>query len=165
VEIVTRKEALINNLPRYFTGKKCKHGHLCEKTINGGCIECGKIRDSSPETKKKRKDRASKWNKDFIEKRRERERSIIRFRKNSIKPTTPYPENSICDSCGFPETIIDKRYGKIKRLAVDHCHETNKFRGWLCQGCNTALGQLKDDSKRIESLLNYKNNSLTKDSE
>ncbi len=40
-------------------------------------------------------------------------------------------------------------------LPVDHCHETGKVRGVLCANCNTALGLLKDDSRRIWALLNY----------
>ena len=36
----TRKEALALGLPRYFTGKPCKHGHIAERKTKGGCIEC-----------------------------------------------------------------------------------------------------------------------------
>lgn len=37
-----------------------------------------------------------------------------------------------------------------KRLSVDHCHKTGKFRGLLCQFCNTSLGNFDD---RIDLLL------------
>jgi hypothetical protein len=41
MEIITRKEAQEQGLPRYFTGKPCKHGHLSEKLVSGGsCVEC-----------------------------------------------------------------------------------------------------------------------------
>lgn len=29
---------------RYFTGKPCKHGHVCERFASGGCVECAAIR-------------------------------------------------------------------------------------------------------------------------
>lgn len=54
-----------------------------------------------------------------------------------------------CYVCGVSE-------GDCKRkLNLDHCHKTGKFRGWLCDNCNRALGQLQDSEERIENLLNY----------
>ena len=31
-----------------------------------------------------------------------------------------------------------------KDARLDHCHETGTIRGYLCNGCNTALGSFKD---------------------
>jgi hypothetical protein len=39
--IVLRAEAKSFGLTRYFTGKPCKHGHVCERyTSDGICVEC-----------------------------------------------------------------------------------------------------------------------------
>jgi hypothetical protein len=38
-----------------------------------------------------------------------------------------------------------------KRLSIDHCHETGKVRGLICNSCNLGLGCFKD---KIESLHN-----------
>jgi len=44
IPIIARKEASEQHLPRYFTGKPCKHNHIAERlTINGGCVECSAI--------------------------------------------------------------------------------------------------------------------------
>ena len=40
MEVITRKQAQEQGLARYFTGKPCKSGHLCERLVNGGCAEC-----------------------------------------------------------------------------------------------------------------------------
>ena len=55
MNIVSRKEAIAKGLKRYFTGKPCKHGHLCERTVSTGCITCSKIKNKA-RVKLKRKD-------------------------------------------------------------------------------------------------------------
>ncbi len=39
--------------------------------------------------------------------------------------------------------------------SVDHNHTTNKVRGILCNGCNTSLGLLKEDGRKIAGLIEY----------
>jgi len=44
-QIITRAEVKARGLPRYFTGKPCKHGHVAERlTSSGECVECGRKR-------------------------------------------------------------------------------------------------------------------------
>ena len=39
--VVSRAHAINQGLPRYFTGKSCKHGHLSERYVtNGTCVMC-----------------------------------------------------------------------------------------------------------------------------
>ena len=38
---------------------------------------------------------------------------------------------------------------------LDHDHETDTFRGWLCNTCNSSLGWLDDDVGNLERALNY----------
>ena len=57
VTIVSRKEAKEKSLNRYFTGKPCKHGHICERFINGDCSKCVDVLRS----RKDQKDRAAKY--------------------------------------------------------------------------------------------------------
>lgn len=51
-------------------------------------------------------------------------------------------QNGKCAICQKPETGVNQ-WG-IKKLAVDHDHVTGKFRGLLCQICNTKLAVLED---------------------
>lgn len=42
--IITQEYALTYGLPRYFTGEKCKRGHVSERYArNTHCIECAKF--------------------------------------------------------------------------------------------------------------------------
>lgn len=65
-----------------------------------------------------------------------------------VKREAP-PEPEFCEACGIPGT--SHKYG----LYVDHCHKTEKFRGWLCQGCNSALGHVKDKPEVLRKLAEY----------
>ena len=54
-------------------------------------------------------------------------------------------QGTVCAICGKPERRPDKASGKIKDLAIDHCHSTGAVRALLCSNCNTALGLFNDD--------------------
>jgi Recombination endonuclease VII/HNH endonuclease len=58
-----------------------------------------------------------------------------------------------CAICRQPETEI--RNGRVKTLAVDHCHETGTVRGLLCVQCNTGIGKFKDDRNRLLAAIKY----------
>ena len=41
------------------------------------------------------------------------------------------------------------------KLTVDHCHDTGKVRGILCQRCNTGLGHFRDSPELLREACNY----------
>ena len=58
-------------------------------------------------------------------------------------------QNHQCAICGkSPEQ-------NKKRLAVDHCHTTNKIRGLLCSTCNKAIGLFSDNIPQLQSAIQY----------
>ena len=38
---------------------------------------------------------------------------------------------------------------------LDHDHETNLFRGWLCDDCNLGIGKLGDNLEGIMRAVKY----------
>lgn len=56
-------------------------------------------------------------------------------------------QNGVCAICKEPPGI--------RRLAVDHCHETKAVRGLLCDRCNTTLGKFNDNIELFQSAIDY----------
>ena len=56
----------------------------------------------------------------------------------------PRPKPEQCEVCGAMGTIC-----------LDHDHNTNEFRGWICNRCNVALGMVKDNSETLIALAEY----------
>ncbi len=66
-------------------------------------------------------------------------------------------QNHSCAICNKSETAVDGKTGTIKKLAVDHCHNSLKIRGLLCWRCNTVIGRAEDDVKLLQNMINYLN--------
>jgi hypothetical protein len=64
-------------------------------------------------------------------------------------------QNNLCAICEKPETFIHHQTKEPARLAVDHCHKTNKVRKLLCKSCNNALGLFKEDIGAMENAVQY----------
>lgn len=64
-------------------------------------------------------------------------------------------QGGVCAGCKKPETSLDHHSGRSRRLAVDHCHESGRVRGLLCQRCNIAIGQVRDSADLLEQLAAY----------
>ncbi len=62
-------------------------------------------------------------------------------------PTPTRPEPALCECCGRPPCT--------QGMHLDHCHETGAFRGWLCSGCNMAIGRLGDNHAGIMQAATY----------
>lgn len=71
----------------------------------------------------------------------------IGVKLKDVKP----PVGTPCQICETPMT-----HGKgPKSVNMDHCHQTNTFRGWLCRECNTGLGKLGDNIHGLEKAVLY----------
>jgi hypothetical protein len=69
----------------------------------------------------------------------------LAYRRKSQLATRPEPAG--CEVCGDAS--------HREHLDFDHCHRLGLFRGWLCNPCNMALGNAKDDAARLRKLADY----------
>ena len=58
-------------------------------------------------------------------------------------------QNNSCAICGINQSDT------VRKLSVDHNHETNQVRGLLCNGCNLGLGQFKDSVVFLSYAIEY----------
>lgn len=126
MNVVTCKEAKAKGLPRYFTGRPCKQGHVCErKTRTKQCVEC--LRANSRAWRGSDTPAA-------LARRRDKSRAESARRNGWAAPPRerdcpPRPADGRCQGC-------DAITGKP--LMMDHCHVDGPFRAWVCQKCNHA---------------------------
>jgi hypothetical protein len=87
-------------------------------------------------------------------------RSCARNQSNLIKELRnkhAYPDaNYSCPIC--QRTIAEigrKGQTRLQNWVLDHCHETETFRGWVCHHCNTGLGAFSDNLDRIQKAVIY----------
>lgn len=65
-------------------------------------------------------------------------------------------QNGVCAICEEEETSKSQS-GTLRRLAVDHCHSSNKIRELLCSRCNKALGAIEDNVELLQKMIDYLN--------
>ncbi len=99
MDIISRKEALSLGLKKFYTGKPCKHGHICEQYVSSGCITCVS-------------DNASKWKKENKERHSQLNRKSFR---NSPKQQAAHNAESLLRAKKYPEKA---RYAAAKRRAL-----------------------------------------------
>jgi hypothetical protein len=64
-------------------------------------------------------------------------------------------QGGACKVCGAEPGIHAAGKSWVRRLAVDHDHETGRVRGILCLNCNNAIGQAKESAERLRDLAEY----------
>lgn len=62
-------------------------------------------------------------------------------------------QEGVCAICKEFETV--KENGRVRALHVDHCHDTGKVRGLLCDSCNRGLGKFKDNPDLLDKAAQY----------
>lgn len=134
MKIITRKEARAFGLKRYFTGKPCKRGHVCERHVSdGNCASCrsiGRLRwDKENPAKRKmtfarnRKnnpDRVNAWkqaNPDRVKdsRRRTREKDLARKRARRAAMTEKDREKERAASALYRAENLTKRRESARR--------------------------------------------------
>ena len=100
---------------------------------------------------------------DFLKVRETLSRIGVASRKESkvvqkLKKYHSVPsEDKECIGCGEKEKDKRMRINPRRKTlwTADHDHKTGKFRGYLCDYCNTILARANDDSETLIRLAKY----------
>ena len=65
--------------------------------------------------------------------------------RRRLRRQHPVPDPGECPSCGR----------HTDKWVLDHCHHTDKFRGYICDSCNVAFGKFNDDPFTMQRSLNW----------
>lgn len=119
--------------------------------LSSYCLDCGKA--SRKTNYAKDPVREKKKLKQYYEINKDRARAYSIKALYGIGPedyrSMLVQQNHSCKICKTHENNLKRR------LFVDHCHETGKVRGLLCQYCNTMLGNAKDNVLVLQSAIAY----------
>lgn len=168
------KEARLKGRKHYYTGKRCKNGHLSLRgTKYNKCLACDKERHARRYNDPKNYDHLKllrearyKINKDKINSKRRalyRDSEEYKNKVNEGKFRSKYGidykryseilaiQNSKCAICKGSD------FGRkgLERFLVDHCHRTGKVRGLVCNNCNSLLGFSNEDADVIRAAIKY----------
>ena len=88
-----------------------------------------------------------RFNKDGLDSTCKKCYSAAQNIKNRLKVGFSMYKPDSCECCGTSDVKLD----------LDHCHETDKFRGWLCTNCNVGISRLGDNKTGVAKALDYLN--------
>lgn len=84
---------------------------------------------------------------------RQREAALRSYYKRAYGLTWEQVEEMRSGGCGI--CGVDVGEGRWGQLTIDHCHDTGRVRGALCNNCNTGLGHFKSDPVRLAAAIAY----------
>lgn len=116
------------------------------------CTKCCRIKDVDefsrhPNGKLGRKSWCHTCVRDNAKQKRSVDNSPVSYTKNYPKHEEPNPD--------VPCSICGNRGTKENPICYDHCHVSNKFRGWLCRTCNSGLGFFSDSLEIVRAAAVY----------
>jgi len=76
------------------------------------------------------------------------DRKINNLKKKEKLAGRPRPK--FCEICN-----------KERIICYDHDHKTGKFRGWICDKCNMAIGLADDNTEILKNMINYLNKDFS----
>lgn len=136
VHISVATEYKKNHEPYQFTKEQLAYrGRKISEAVRGHKVS-EKTREKISESLRERRKGVLKWG---------GYKSQSEWRVKQLENVAGRPRPNICEICSEQRGVMN----------FDHCHKSNKFRGWICSRCNRTLGMVSDDIVLLEKLIKY----------
>lgn len=118
--------------------KPCRRcGSMSRYALSGNCPTC-------------KRGRSTEWSRPNAMRCRDIQRRA-NARRGGYKPPPPEadcpprPIDNRCQLCGrfTPDRPRGPYRAMSSGLDLDHCHDTGRFRGWICYSCNESIGKIE----------------------
>lgn len=145
-----------NIVPGYAECQKCLDNNKLrkQKNIDNGKCSSHKDRDLAPGKRKCQECiENSYWQKIYKKYKITKEQYFIECEKR----------NYCCDLCNKKCLTANSGNNKRDIFVIDHDHKTKKFRGLLCNACNTTIGMFNENIDRLKYFIDNISNYLNKE--
>jgi len=114
----------------------------CAPVAHKLCVECGKMLDSNTGYVNAKSQRTGKLylNSACRPCHNHRVQVVTKLKQKHVQP----PAGTPCECCG-----------RVSKLFLDHSHDTDAFRGWICRECNSSIGLMGDSVQGVRKALTY----------
>jgi hypothetical protein len=143
-----------------YEGKPCRNCNTTLKYVNGSsCVECASPRkEGQQRTPLKNPKPFDPVAYQLREDRKDKQRGRLR-RLYGITPEDYYQmlqeQNHTCAICGVHQSDLKSTATGRDVFRIDHCHNTGKVRGLLCDSCNVGLGHMKENVDFLNNMIDY----------
>jgi hypothetical protein len=79
----------------------------------------------------------------------------LKNRKKLSEYSKWHQNNKLAQKAGRSKPEMCEVCNRGGRIMFDHCHDSDKFRGWICFNCNAILGLAADNITILEKLIIY----------
>lgn len=152
---------LDKSLNNFYPRKRYKYkvDSVCKNCISSK----NKNKKMTEEQLQKNKKKATNYRKNNSEKYKWSVKQCI-YKKLGLKITKEEYDNMLQNQNGKCIICNNPPLGFKKSLCLDHCHNTLKIRGLLCDNCNAGLGKFKDNIEILKNAILYLEKFKTVDS-
>ncbi len=164
---ICRRCHLVSTGDNFKTHKKCNG---CNQIFPIESFNWRSTAHGVPKRRSRCKACESRWTKEDRVNWSEERRNHHAKKKKDYDAAHPqsvrrWAKRTLWKRLGFDPDVIEELYkdkpdacqicGKECNVVLDHCHRTNKLRGWLCGACNLAIGQLDDNPETLRRAAEY----------
>lgn len=142
-----------------YDGKPCRNCNTTLKYVNGSnCVICSYDRGDRPRTPRSNPKPFDPVAYALREQRKDKQRGRLR-RLYGITPEQYFSmleeQQHRCKICEVHQSELKSNFAGRDVFRIDHCHDTGKVRGLLCDSCNVSLGHMKENVESLSRMIDY----------